>query len=94
MPNVKSIFTVIRRGLLQLEKLTNADKFDKPLLDELFRSFHTLKGLTGMIGQRDAEKLSHVLETFLRSLTKGNLQLTETILNGLCRWDKNAGSPD
>jgi two-component system chemotaxis sensor kinase CheA len=75
-------FTVIRRGLLQLEKLTNADKIDKPLLDELFRSFHTLKGLTGMIGQRDAEKLSHVLETFLRSLTKGNLQLTETILNG------------
>jgi two-component system chemotaxis sensor kinase CheA len=75
-------FTIIRRDLLVLEKFIGHDKIDQPLLDELFRSFHTLKGLTGMIGQREAEKLSHILENFLRSLTKGSTQLSEPILNG------------
>ncbi|MBN2806324.1 MAG: chemotaxis protein CheA [Prolixibacteraceae bacterium] len=75
-------FTVIRRGLLELEKAIGKEKLDKALLDELFRSFHTLKGLTGMIGQRDAEMLSHVLENFLRELTKNNIQLSELVLNG------------
>lgn len=82
-------FTIIRRGLLVLEKFVNQEKVDKPLLDELFRSFHTLKGLTGMIGQRDAEKLSHVLENFLRLITKNNLNLSEPILNGFFEGVKN-----
>lgn len=75
-------FTIIRRDLLVLENFMNQDKIDKPLLDELFRSFHTLKGLMGMIGQRDAEKLSHVLETYLKSLTKNTAKLSEPMLNG------------
>jgi len=37
-------------------------------LDELFRSFHSLKGLSGMVELRDAELLAHHMETFLRSL--------------------------
>jgi len=75
-------FTIIRRDLLVLENFMNQDKIDKPLLDELFRSFHTLKGLTGMIGQRDAEKLSHVLENYLKLLTKNTVRLSEPMLNG------------
>lgn len=82
-------FTIIRRGLLKLEKYIDLEKVEKPLLDELFRSFHTLKGLTGMIGQRDAEKLSHVMENFLRLLTKNTIKLSEPILNGFFEGIKN-----
>lgn len=75
-------FTIIRRDLLLLEKYIDKDKVDKPLLDELFRSFHTLKGLTGMIGQRDGEKLSHVMENMLRHLTKNKDRITQPLING------------
>lgn len=75
-------FTIIRRDLLLLEKYADREKIDKPLLNELFRSFHTLKGLTGMIGQRDAERLSHVMENILRHLTKNKGKITEPVING------------
>lgn len=60
--------TVIRRNLLELEPLVNQPQLKRSLLDELFRSFHSLKGLSGMVGVREAEQLAHDMESYLRSL--------------------------
>lgn len=76
-------FKVIRRNLLELEKFIDSKMIDQQVLDELSRSFHTLKGLTGMIGQRDAEKLAHLQENILNVLSGKNISLTEPLLNGL-----------
>jgi two-component system chemotaxis sensor kinase CheA len=53
----------VRRDLLGLEASP-----DPALLDDLFRRFHTIKGLSGMVGVRPAEELAHEIETILRPL--------------------------
>ena len=58
----------IRRALVTLEDEVNEQSLDRALLDNLFRSFHTLKGISGMVGLSAAEHLSHHLESYLREL--------------------------
>jgi two-component system chemotaxis sensor kinase CheA len=67
----------IRRSLVSLEDEVGADAIDRALLDNLFRSFHTLKGISGMVGLTAAEQLAHHLESYLRELREGTLILNE-----------------
>lgn len=60
--------TIIRRDLLAIESFINQPQVDQEVLEELFRSFHTLKGLSGMVGIEEAEQLAHQLEAYLRNL--------------------------
>jgi two-component system, chemotaxis family, sensor kinase CheA len=68
---------LIRRALVMLEHEVNAPAVDRSLLDNLFRSFHTLKGISGMVGLTAAEQLAHHLESYLRELREGTLGLSE-----------------
>lgn len=67
--------TLVRRHLLALEEQSGRAGVDQPLLDELFRSFHTLKGISGMVGLGEAEQLAHHLESYLRALRQGEVRL-------------------
>jgi len=67
---------LIRRALVMLEHEVDAP-VDRSLLDNLFRSFHTLKGISGMVGLTAAEQLAHHLESYLRELREGTLGLSE-----------------
>ena len=68
----------IRRSLVTLEDEVGAGALDRALLDNLFRSFHTLKGISGMVGLAAAEQLAHHLESYLRELREGTLILSES----------------
>ncbi len=68
--------TVVRRNLLALEPLVNQPTVDRLLLDELLRSFHSLKGLSGMVGVKEAEQLAHYMESYLRDLRSQQVVLT------------------
>jgi two-component system chemotaxis sensor kinase CheA len=68
--------TLVRRHLLMLEAQIGQPKIDQALLDELFRSFHTLKGISGMVGLGAAEQLAHHMESYLRALRQGEATLT------------------
>ena len=68
----------IRRSLVTLEDEVDAGAVDRTLLDNLFRSFHTLKGISGMVGLSAAEQLAHHLESYLRGLREGTVILSET----------------
>lgn len=57
-----------RRGLLALEHFVHQSNIDRASLDDLFRSFHSLKGISGMVGVRAAERLAHQMESYLRAL--------------------------
>jgi two-component system, chemotaxis family, sensor kinase CheA len=67
--------TDLRRGMLALEEFVHQPQISRPLLDELFRSFHSLKGISGMVGVREAEQLAHQMESYLRALRQDQLRL-------------------
>jgi two-component system chemotaxis sensor kinase CheA len=61
--------------LLDLESAPG--KFDREQLDGLFRNFHTVKGLSGMVGLQEAERLAHNLENYLGAIRKGIIPLSD-----------------
>src|SRR5215207_886615 len=68
----------IRRSLVTLEDEVGRGGVDRTLLDNVFRSFHTLKGISGMVGLAAAEQLAHHLESYLRELREGTLTLSDS----------------
>src|SRR5215216_836223 len=75
--------TDLRRGMLALEPFVHQPQISRPLLDELFRSFHSLKGISGMVGVREAEQLAHQMESYLRALRQGQLRLAPEGMDAL-----------
>ena len=60
--------TVIRRSLLLIERFAEQSQIESAPLDDLLRGFHTLKGLSGMVGVQVVELLAHQMESYLRAL--------------------------
>src|ERR1035437_743159 len=63
-------------GLLRLEK-TPADQ---PLLEEVFRESHSLKGAARMLGLSKIEASAHGLETILNTARKGETPLMSDVI--------------
>src|SRR6188768_1471146 len=72
----------VRRGLLAVEDALGSDP-PPGVLEELFRSFHSLKGISAMVELREAELLAHHMESCLRALRQGHLTLTASSLEVL-----------
>ena len=67
----------IEGGLLEVESApTNTDK-----VNELFRPFHTIKGIAGFLNLRDINRLTHEIETILDLGRKSELQITTAIID-------------
>jgi len=62
----------IEAGLLALE----TDPTDTTKIDELFRPFHTIKGIAGFLNLRDINRLTHEIETILDQGRKNELRIT------------------
>jgi two-component system chemotaxis sensor kinase CheA len=74
----------IRRLLLDLEASAGAGRPVRPAaLEELFRSFHSIKGISGMVELREAEMLAHHMESYLRVLRQRDARLTDAGLDAL-----------
>src|SRR6186713_3126399 len=67
----------IRRCLLMLDGVERPDP-SSALLEELFRSCHSLKGISAMVELHEAEVLAHHMESCLRAVRQGTLTLTTT----------------
>ena len=50
-------------------------------INELFRPFHTIKGIAGFLNLRDVNRLTHEVETILDMGRKGELQITSTTID-------------
>ncbi|HEX5873331.1 MAG TPA: chemotaxis protein CheA, partial [Pyrinomonadaceae bacterium] len=74
---------LIRRSLVALEDEVDTGAVERTLLDNLFRSFHTLKGISGMVGLSAAEQLAHHLESYLRELREGTAILSKSGFDAL-----------
>ena len=76
--------SIIRRKLIMLEQCVRKNTpTDSGVFNDLFRSFHTLKGLSAMVGLEAAETLAHHTETLLRQVVQKEITLTEEGLNSL-----------
>src|SRR5579863_4704880 len=69
----------MERCLTELEERPQ----DTPLLAEIFRSVHTIKGTTGFLGFKRLEKLAHSGENLLGLLRDGKLAADPPIVTGL-----------
>ncbi len=56
---------------------------DRETADELFRNFHTIKGLSGMVGLREAEILAHHMESYLDALRRNRASLSPAAIDAL-----------
>jgi two-component system chemotaxis sensor kinase CheA len=66
---------IVRSRLLSIEQFVGQASVDSAHLDELFRSFHTLKGISAMVGLTPAEELAHKMESYLGALREGRISL-------------------
>ena len=64
--------TSIRQSLITLEADTGVREINPSLLEKLFRQFHTVKGLSGMVGLKEAESLAHKMESYLKKTIPNN----------------------
>lgn len=69
----------LENGLLRLE----ADPQDVALLEEIFRSAHSLKGASRMLGVSDVEVLAHHFEDELGTARRGHIVLSQTRIDSL-----------
>ncbi len=67
---------------LDLVKLESTPE-DADLLNEIFRSFHTVKGTSGFLGLVKMQALTHRLEDILNKLRKGEAKVTSAIMDGI-----------
>jgi two-component system chemotaxis sensor kinase CheA len=62
----------IETGLLEVE----AEPGDSAKINELFRPFHTIKGIAGFLNLRDINRLTHEIETILDLGRRNELRIT------------------
>jgi two-component system chemotaxis sensor kinase CheA len=67
----------IEACVLELEQ--NTEDLDK--INELFRPFHTIKGMAGFLNLRDVQALTHEVETLLDLGRKGKLKITPPVID-------------
>src|SRR5436305_1600854 len=65
-----------RTAMLKLESLDASDKQRDLLLDDLLRDFHSIKGLSAMVGMEEVTQLSHHIEDYFRELKDPRAQIT------------------
>jgi two-component system chemotaxis sensor kinase CheA len=75
--------TVVRRILLELRPERGVATMAAQTVEELFRSFHSLKGLAGMVHLREAELVAHHLESVLRRLRDSGGTVSEAGVEAL-----------
>ena len=69
---------------LDLIKLESKPE-DTDLLNEIFRSFHTVKGTSGFLGLVKMQALTHRLEDILNKLRKGESILNSKIMDAILK---------
>jgi two-component system chemotaxis sensor kinase CheA len=75
----KEILDKLDFDLLELEKRPE----DSELLNQIFRSFHTIKGTSGFLGLEKLPEVTHKCEDILNKLRKGELKLSTPLMDGI-----------
>lgn len=63
--------------LIRLER----EEADPEMVQTVFRSAHTIKGMSGMIGHQRMTDLTHAMETVLDGVRKNDIKITSQLIN-------------
>ena len=69
----------LNTGLLNLEN--NPERLD--IVDEIFRSAHTLKGMSATMGYDSITQLTHKMENLLGKIKENVIDLNQEVINAL-----------
>jgi two-component system chemotaxis sensor kinase CheA len=73
----------VRRCLLLLEPVLDGADPPSAAVEELFRSFHSLKGISAMVELREAERLAHEMEACLGAMRDQRFVLSAAAFDAL-----------
>jgi two-component system chemotaxis sensor kinase CheA len=77
----KEILEQLDLDLVEIEKRPD----DVDLLNQIFRSFHTIKGTSGFLGLEKLQKVTHRGEDILNKLRKGEVLLNDEIMDNILK---------
>ncbi|MBI5587272.1 MAG: chemotaxis protein CheA [Deltaproteobacteria bacterium] len=83
LAEAEDILNSMGKDLLKLGKGVKAGIIDPAVLNSIFRSAHTLKGMSGIFDFTDMFSLSHSLEDTLDLLRLGRTVLTDEVLDNV-----------
>src|SRR5262245_34720786 len=82
---------MVRGALLSLETAVGA-RAPSAVVEELFRSFHSLKGISAMVELREAEQLAHEMESCLRAFGAREVTVSayavDTLVDGVHAFEE------
>ncbi len=74
----------LSNGLMEIDRmLRDREEVDPDVINEAFRCWHTLKGLSSTFGAEPLAHLAHREETLLDQIRLGRTRLTEEVLDAL-----------
>ena len=79
LTEASELLSEVDNKLVELEKRPN----DKPMLNDIFRGFHTIKGGAGFLNANELVALCHRTENLFDKLRNGELQLTAEIMDAI-----------
>ena len=77
LEEAKELVSSLENDLLELEKNVS----DRQLIDQIFRSVHTLKGSSGMVEYSLLTSFSHEMENVLSRIRSGELKATGSLIS-------------
>ncbi len=84
LAEAQELVEALSRDLLLLDEAHQRDeRIDPALINEIFRSVHTLKGIAGMFGYKHVGSVAHALEDLLDDLRLGRTILGQQLLDAL-----------
>ena len=75
LAEAEDILAELSNNLLKLEKEIDAGAVEPAVVNSIFRSAHTLKGISGMFGVTEMQIITHKMEDILDSLRMGRITI-------------------
>ncbi len=83
LAEVEDIVADLTGNLVRLGKGIDAGHIEPDILNSIFRSAHTLKGISGMFGFAEMATITHKMEDMFDSMRMGRLSINHEIMNAL-----------
>ena len=83
LSEAQEIAESLNHDILKLEDDLKREIRDPELINQIFRSAHSLKGLSGMFGAKKMADLAHVVENLLDGMRLGRVNASPEVLDAL-----------